>query len=258
MTPGLASCQVRDDDTVATFDGAVCDVRIPSSMHEIEADIVKVRIGICDSSGEHDSLEDIARRNINANEFRAAEGSWDEGTVRCEGAAGVEDPSAVLGIGYDGLGADDVLLIVRAGWWCSCVVYSSSWWVIHLRARPWALGVVADKFGNGVFAIGAVVCVIAVEAWWVIGELASFARDCDACRELIVVEMLKFHLRSVFHSILPDLSILDPVRLELSNSYRAEASERDQRARYHIATSDLVNMRKQETIDERRPVLPKS
>lgn len=77
-------------------------------------------------------MEDAVAGNVDGDEFGAAWGGGDEGPVRGEGAAGVEDPEAVLGVEDYALDADEVVGVVCADGWGHGVVDCSVGWVVDV------------------------------------------------------------------------------------------------------------------------------
>jgi hypothetical protein len=63
--------------------------------------------------------------------------------------------------------------------WISSIIDSATRRAIDLYAWVRAFGVVADEFRNCVFAIGAIVRVVRIQASRVVGELAPVSRNRD-------------------------------------------------------------------------------
>jgi hypothetical protein len=65
--------------------------------------------------------------------------------------------------------------------WISSIIDSATRRAIDLYAWVRAFSVVADEFRNCVFAIGAIVRVVRIQASRVVGELAPVSRNRDTC-----------------------------------------------------------------------------
>lgn len=77
-------------------------------------------------------MEHAVAGEVDGDEFGAPGRGGDEGAVRGEGAASVEDPEAVLGVEYYALDADEVVGVVCADGWGDGVVDCSVGWVVDV------------------------------------------------------------------------------------------------------------------------------
>lgn len=111
-------------------------------------------------------MDDAVRGDVHADEFGTAFCGEEKRSGGVKDAAGVQDPEAVLGVEDDGLHADEVVCVVRAGRGRGGVVYGAAWGVVDGEVRVGGFGVVGVQFcdcvagyvaGVGVVGLGGLV-----------------------------------------------------------------------------------------------------
>lgn len=176
MTPTFSCGNVDGDEAVAAFAGGVGDVdEAGGAVGEVDAEVVEVGIGIGDFWGKDDGLEDGVVGEVYSEDFGAAWRSIDDDSVGEGDTSGVEDPGAIGSVDDDGLGTDEIVLVIGARGRVGGVVDSSPGWVIDLYTGPGDFVGAIDELTDGEAAISAIIGVGWVQSAGVIGEEATFA-----------------------------------------------------------------------------------